>query len=92
MCACYAGHAAVTGPGGLRAHVDEGGAQVVADVNDVPVADVYDAFGGEHDKLCTYTYMRTAPLHVAADIHPTTKGYSVIASARKTAAEDRTVD
>ena len=65
---------------------------MVADVNDVPVADVYDAFGGEHDALCQFTYMCTAPLHIAADLHPTTKGYSVIASAHKTAAEDRTAD
>jgi hypothetical protein len=65
---------------------------VVAEVNDVPMADEYDAFGGEHDKLCKYTYMCTAPRHIAADIHPTTKGYSVIAAAHKSAAEDTTAD
>jgi hypothetical protein len=92
MCACYAGHAAVTGAGGLRRHVDEGGAQVVAEVNDGAMADVYDAFGGEHDKLCKFTYMCTAPFHIAPDIHPTAKGYAVIASARKSAAEDTTAD
>jgi hypothetical protein len=36
--------------------------------------------------------MGTAPLHIAPGIHPTTKGYSVIASARKSAAEDTTAD
>ena len=65
---------------------------MVAKVNDVLMADVYDASGGEHDKLCTYTYMGTAPLHIAPGIHPTTKGCSVIASARKSAAEDTTAD
>jgi hypothetical protein len=92
MCTCHAGHAPVTGAGGLRGHVAEGGARVVAEVNGVPVADVYVWFGRAHDNLCACTDMRTVPLHAAADIDPTTKGYSVIASVVVSAAEDSTAD
>lgn len=45
------------------------------------VADVYTAFGGDAhmaDNLCTYTWICDSRFH---DIHPTTQGYHVIASA-----------
>jgi hypothetical protein len=53
---------------------------------------VYGSFGREHDNLCAYTDMCPVPLHVAADVDPTTKGYSVIASACASTAEDTTAD
>ncbi|HEX8995844.1 MAG TPA: SGNH/GDSL hydrolase family protein [Ktedonobacterales bacterium] len=47
----------------------------------VPVVDVYKAFGGDTDtvkNLCAYTWMCDPRFH---DIHPTNKGYQVIANA-----------
>jgi hypothetical protein len=68
--------------------MEEGGAQVVAKANRVRVADVSVSFGSEHDNLCVYTDMYPVPLHSAADIDPTTKGYSVIALARASSTAD----
>lgn len=48
---------------------------------DIPVADVYAAFGGDAhmaDHICDYTWICNARFH---DFHPTTAGYRVIASA-----------
>jgi hypothetical protein len=64
---------------------------VVAEANGVPVADVNGSFGG-HDNLCAYTDMCTVPLHMAAEIDPIAKGYSVIASAFASTAKDTTAD
>ena len=86
MCACHADHAAVTGAGGIRGHMEEGGARVVTEATGVPVADVYVSCGSKHDNQCAYTDMCPVPLHSAADSDPTTKGYSVIASAVESAA------
>jgi lysophospholipase L1-like esterase len=47
----------------------------------IPVVDVYTAFGGDAgtaDNICDYTWMCDARFH---DIHPTNKGYSIIADA-----------
>ena len=47
----------------------------------VPVVDVYTAFGGDAhmaDHICAYTWICNTQFH---DIHPTTQGYRVIASA-----------
>jgi hypothetical protein len=74
--------------------MEEGGARVVAEATGVPVADVdvYVSCGSKHHNQCAYTDMCTVPLHSAADIDPTTKGYSVIASAVESAAEDTMAD
>ena len=68
--------------------MEEGGARVIAEANGVPAADVSVSCGGKHDNQCAYTDICTVPLHRAADVGPTTKGYSVIASAVASAAED----
>jgi lysophospholipase L1-like esterase len=51
----------------------------------IPVVDVYTAFGGDSQSashVCTYTWYCDAQFH---DIHPTSIGYRVIASAVETA-------
>lgn len=47
----------------------------------IPVVDVYSAFGGDADMashICDYTWMCDSRFH---DIHPTNKGYGIIAGA-----------
>ncbi len=47
----------------------------------IPVVDVYSAFGGDADMashICDYTWMCDSRFH---DIHPTNKGYGIIADA-----------
>ncbi|HEX8732338.1 MAG TPA: SGNH/GDSL hydrolase family protein [Ktedonobacterales bacterium] len=47
----------------------------------IPVVDVYNAFGGDNNtsaNLCSLTWMCNAKFH---DIHPSNKGYAVIAQA-----------
>lgn len=47
----------------------------------IPIADVYSAFGGDAQMaahICDYTWMCNAQFH---DLHPTTRGYQVIAHA-----------
>jgi len=51
----------------------------------IPVVDVYSAFGGDAGmagNICTYTWMCDSRFH---DIHPTNKGYRVIADAVESA-------
>jgi hypothetical protein len=72
--------------------MDEGGAWVVAEANGIPAADASVSCGRKHDNQRAYTDTCAVPLHLAADIDPTVKGYSVIASAVESAAEDTTTD
>jgi hypothetical protein len=72
--------------------MDEGGARMVTKAHGVPAADVCVSCGSKHDNQCAYADMCNAPLCLAADIDPTTKGYSVIASAVASAAEDTMAD
>jgi hypothetical protein len=65
---------------------------VVTGANAILVADVSVSFASEHDNLCVYTDMYPVPLHSAADIDPTTKGYSVIALACASSTADAQAD
>lgn len=68
---------------GSAAFVDMLNSHLAADAGHfgVPIADVYAAFGGDAhmaDNICAYTWICNTQFH---DIHPTTQGYRVIASA-----------
>lgn len=65
---------------------------MLAKANGVPVAHVCVSCGSKRDNPRAYTYMCTVPLPIAADIDPTTKAYSVNASAFESATEDTKAD